>query len=435
MRRSGVSFATVTNRGAVELLADVCVVLARAPADIESILVLATSRLSRLRPATWVAVVMNPNPETCRIVVADDRDREKARYVEDYVAAIDRPKRVPTVGMSQQVIATGKPIVVPRISFDEYLLLLSPEGQAFCRTNPPPGKVSSVGFLIVPMRVGGATLGTLGVFDSHDRHTIDESDVEWIQMVADRIGLSVEHARLTGGALVHAAEMDLVQAVALSNAQGPEARLTLGSVVERVAALPEVDAADIMLVTEDGKELTVAASAGYRSPWPAEHRVDARWATMELKPFRYRPDLELKGNHPRRAQFVREGFETFGSVPLRSPNRTIGVLNLYSRAMVEWEPMRFQFLDSLGALVAMALDRPARPAQAVAAGTAHRPDFSDLELHILRLIAEGHTNREIAAQVYRSENTVKFHVRRILEKSNAANRTELVRHAFREGWL
>ena len=56
-------------------------------------------------------------------------------------------------------------------------------------------------------------------------------------------------------------------------------------------------------------------------------------------------------------------------------------------------------------------------------------------MEILRQIVEGLTNRDIAEKMHRSENTIKFHVRRILEKAGAANRTELARRATREGWL
>jgi two-component system vancomycin resistance associated response regulator VraR len=48
---------------------------------------------------------------------------------------------------------------------------------------------------------------------------------------------------------------------------------------------------------------------------------------------------------------------------------------------------------------------------------------------------EGLTNRDISEQLHRSPNTIKFHVRRILEKTGTANRTELARRATREGWL
>jgi two-component system NarL family response regulator len=55
------------------------------------------------------------------------------------------------------------------------------------------------------------------------------------------------------------------------------------------------------------------------------------------------------------------------------------------------------------------------------------PAFDDLtvrELDILRIIASGATNREIAAQLFLSENTVKNHVHSILEKLKLHNRRE-----------
>jgi DNA-binding NarL/FixJ family response regulator len=50
-------------------------------------------------------------------------------------------------------------------------------------------------------------------------------------------------------------------------------------------------------------------------------------------------------------------------------------------------------------------------------------------------LVEGLTNREIAARIHLSQNTVKFHVRRLLDKAKTSNRTELTRKATQEGWL
>jgi DNA-binding NarL/FixJ family response regulator len=47
------------------------------------------------------------------------------------------------------------------------------------------------------------------------------------------------------------------------------------------------------------------------------------------------------------------------------------------------------------------------------------------ELDVLRLIAEGHTNRDVAAALYLSPRTVEKHVERLLMKTGAANRTAL----------
>lgn len=57
------------------------------------------------------------------------------------------------------------------------------------------------------------------------------------------------------------------------------------------------------------------------------------------------------------------------------------------------------------------------------------------ELEILRLVATGLTNREIAARLYLSENTVKTHLARILEKLNATSRSQAVEIARMRGWL
>ena len=58
--------------------------------------------------------------------------------------------------------------------------------------------------------------------------------------------------------------------------------------------------------------------------------------------------------------------------------------------------------------------------------------LTDRELEVLRLIATGASNREIASQLTISENTVKNHVRNILEKLHLHSRVEAVMYAVRE---
>jgi DNA-binding NarL/FixJ family response regulator len=53
------------------------------------------------------------------------------------------------------------------------------------------------------------------------------------------------------------------------------------------------------------------------------------------------------------------------------------------------------------------------------------------ELEVLRLLADGHTNRAIADALVISAGTVKFHVNRILRKLHAANRAEAVSRYLR----
>ena len=62
-------------------------------------------------------------------------------------------------------------------------------------------------------------------------------------------------------------------------------------------------------------------------------------------------------------------------------------------------------------------------------GSGPQPDaghaLTDREWEVLRLVAAGHTNREVAERLSISENTVKFHMRGILDKLHLRNRTEV----------
>lgn len=61
--------------------------------------------------------------------------------------------------------------------------------------------------------------------------------------------------------------------------------------------------------------------------------------------------------------------------------------------------------------------------------------LSAQQLVILRLIAQGLSSREIATQLYLSENTVKGYVQEMLHRLNVKNRTEAVMVAVKQGWL
>jgi two-component system NarL family response regulator len=63
------------------------------------------------------------------------------------------------------------------------------------------------------------------------------------------------------------------------------------------------------------------------------------------------------------------------------------------------------------------------------------PRLTDRELEVLKLVAQGLNNREIAKQLFISENTVKNHVRNILEKLQLHSRMEAVMYAVREKLL
>jgi DNA-binding NarL/FixJ family response regulator len=60
-------------------------------------------------------------------------------------------------------------------------------------------------------------------------------------------------------------------------------------------------------------------------------------------------------------------------------------------------------------------------------------NLSQREVEVLRLLAAGKSNREIADTLYISPSTVASHVRHILTKTGCTNRTEAAAYALRHG--
>jgi len=99
----------------------------------------------------------------------------------------------------------------------------------------------------------------------------------------------------------------------------------------------------------------------------------------------------------------------------------------------------FDLLDAIGrgepgltpVLARKLLQEFARPVQP--SSHAHDPDaLTEREREVLELLVEGITsNRKLARQLGVSENTVKFHVRNILDKLHLHNRAQVVSYAIR----
>ena len=95
------------------------------------------------------------------------------------------------------------------------------------------------------------------------------------------------------------------------------------------------------------------------------------------------------------------------------------------RAAMRGEP--FLYPNGLGTLVREHLDRARR-------GEAARSDpLTERETQVVKLIAEGHSGREIAELLHISEHTVERHREHILDKLGLRDRVAVTRYAIRRG--
>ena len=61
--------------------------------------------------------------------------------------------------------------------------------------------------------------------------------------------------------------------------------------------------------------------------------------------------------------------------------------------------------------------------------------LSERESEVMQLIAQGHSNREVAARLEISIKTVETHKARAMEKLGLTSRADIVRYALQQGWL
>jgi DNA-binding NarL/FixJ family response regulator len=59
--------------------------------------------------------------------------------------------------------------------------------------------------------------------------------------------------------------------------------------------------------------------------------------------------------------------------------------------------------------------------------------LTDRELDVLRQISQGQSTKEVAAQLYLSDETIKTHLKNIFRKLGVHDRAEAIAEAFRKG--
>jgi GAF domain-containing protein/DNA-binding CsgD family transcriptional regulator len=425
-----------------DALAEVTNQLAGARLDPQAILTTVTGTLSRLRPGTWVASLINKDPRTSRVVAANDSDPLIARYVEEMHLAPSSP----TFTLATQVIETGDPVLIPSIPYEEFLGMLREGIREYLDKNQPPLSmpIRYLGVLMVPMRARGAIVGTLALFERRTSNPLSQHDVRWLQAIADRTGVAAENAQLYVDAISRLERLTALRNVGLAITGSPDLRLTLRVILDQVTGGLAIDAADVLMLDEQDGTLVAVASTGFQSTSIPDYRlpVDESLPGRALIGRRLETVTALGAfsQFRRRSLFAREGFKSYGAVPLIARGKLMGVLEVFHRAQLQPDQEWLEFLDALGSEASIAIDSAAMYDQLQKASPASgpkspAPDLTRLEKEILALVVQGESNRDIADKVHLSTNTVKFHVRQLLQKLDVENRTELAHKATREGWL
>ncbi|HUE67137.1 MAG TPA: GAF domain-containing protein [Candidatus Acidoferrum sp.] len=441
-----ISRSRVTTRSTGDhILDEVTDQLAGARMEPRAILTTVTRALSRLRPGIWIAALMRKDPSDMLFVTADEEHPDYAAAYEESMRAAGRTNVAP---MASRVIETGQPTFLPEITIEDLKGRLNDDVRSYLEKHPwmPPG--THLAIVFAPMRARGAPIGALGLVERRGSNPLTEKDVMWVQAIADRTGLAVENAQLYEDAVNRLERLTALQSVSLAVSASPDLRLTLKVILDHVTSQLRVDAADVLLLDETDNTLALAASTGFLATSVPEYRLPVDDAGMPGSVVTSRrietvTALSAFSQFRRRSLFAREGFKAYGAVPLISRGRLLGALEVFHRSALSPDQEWLSFLEALGSVAAVAIDsatmqerlRSARTGPVAPRQQRAPLDLSRMETEIMRLAVEGLTNREIASRVHLSQNTVKFHIRQILQKTGASNRTELAHEASKQGWL
>jgi DNA-binding NarL/FixJ family response regulator len=170
---------------------------------------------------------------------------------------------------------------------------------------------------------------------------------------------------------------------------------------------PAVAVVDIGLPGFDGVELT----RRIRETLPATHVVVVTMVDA--------PDAVLAA--------LAAGADAY-CVKTSDPERIVSAVHVAAEGGAYFDPQIAHIvLSQLGNVPA------SKPADGTARATAS--PLTPRETDVLRLIAEGRGNNEIAESLYIGYGTVKGHIRDILEKLSAADRTQAAVTALRKGYI
>ena len=421
------------------VLADLNDRIADARLGPEAVLNAVTSSLSRIRRGTWVAYLIGKDPRTVKVVAANEKNPQMARYLED----MHRSGETSSMAFADRVIETGEALLLPRLSREDFLNTLRADVHSYLAKKSPPAMTPwvDVSVMVAPMRARGSTVGGLALFEARPSAPLTQQDLDWLQPIADSTGLAAENAQLYADANSRLERLAAVRSVSLAMAASGDLRLTLQVILDHVLAGLGVDAADVMVIDPSDGSLVSSAHAGFRSTSVPEYRLEP--GAIPHGRLQDRPRVEILtggalSHFQRRTLFAREGFRTYCVAGLNARGRPVGALELFHRSALEVDDEWLGFLDAIAGFAAVAVDnaamsealRQAAPARSFEGA----PKLSNLEQQILSLVVEGTTNAAIAKSLHLSQSTVKFHVRQILQKVGAGNRTELARLATREGW-
>jgi GAF domain-containing protein len=318
-----------------------------------------------------------------------------------------------------------------------------------------------------------------GVLSAHtgQLRSFNDAEARFVQDVADVLGAAIERglederARAAfdeRAARAEAAERRfefLAEANALLSASSTDYATTLANAAR--LAVPVIADWCFVDVVEDGgiRRVTVARPEPGAAERPEEHLYtpDPEAPHGTTKVLRTgRPELveeadasileSIAGGSDRLESLPGPSPVSYACVPLRVRQRVLGTMGFVSRAGGRYDAEDLALKEGLAHCAALAIENAlhhvpeARLVRELLGGAGRTasssppldgeaPDLTRRQLEVLNLLGEGRSAKQIARELYRSEDTVRNHIRAIKHALDARSQLEAVARARKLGLL
>jgi signal transduction histidine kinase len=170
-----------------QALAELSQAIAEAGLDHQLLFETITRRVSELVGDACVLTLVSENAQRLQPVAFFHPDPAGLAFLRETLPTI--PYAIDQ-GVPGRVVQTGQTVLVPVVSPESYRAQIKPELMPFL------GRFGIASMLIVPMRVRGRIVGTLGVTRDKPGRPYIADDQTFLQDLADRAGMAIENTRL-----------------------------------------------------------------------------------------------------------------------------------------------------------------------------------------------------------------------------------------------
>jgi signal transduction histidine kinase len=311
--------------------------------------------------------------DTAAILLLDETGTELvARAAKGIEEEVEAGVRVPVGrGFAGRVAAERRPILLPDVDHADVL-------------NPILRDKGIKTLLGVPLLVEGNPIGVLHV-GTLTPHVFDPTDIDILQLVADRVALSIEHARVFEAERLARRRMEDVQLVTEAALAHLELDDLLEQLLLRIRSILSADTAAILLLDEQTNELVARSAKGIEEEVEAGVRIPvgggfAGKVAATRSPV-ILPDVNM--NVVLNPILIDKGIKSLLGVPLMVRGDVIGVLHVGTLRHRTFTDDDVQLLQLVAERAAIAIER-ARLLEETAELDALQRNFVAIASHELR---------------------------------------------------